>query len=116
MSIRAKLNQRPEVEPWEIPRGWHLTSGGRLRKNRSLKQKRRNSMATKPTKKKTGTKGMRLWYVKLHYSFLSSYTSLFIVTRSRNLSLAVKKAQDCIRRFHSGRIIESIEYKGTIDN
>jgi hypothetical protein len=73
-------------------------------------------MATKPTKKKAGTKGMRLWYVKLHYSFLSSYTGLFIVTRSRNLGLAVKKAQIAILRDHPGRTIDSVEYIGTLDN
>jgi hypothetical protein len=73
-------------------------------------------MKTKPTKKKAGTRGMRLWVVKLAYSFMSSTTSLYIVTRSRNLGLAVTKSQDTIRRYYTGRTINSIEYVGTIDN
>ena len=73
-------------------------------------------MKTKPTKKKAGTRGMRLWEATMAYSFMSSTKSLYIVTRSRNLGLAVTKAQDIIRRYHTGRTINSIEYVGTIDN
>jgi hypothetical protein len=67
-------------------------------------------------KKKLGTKGMHLWYVKLVHRFLNPTTTLFIVTRSFSLLQAVKKAQGCIRRSHTGRTIESIEYRGKIDN
>ena len=73
-------------------------------------------MATKQAKKKAGTRGMRLWNVNLVYKYPLSSMGLFILTRSRNIGLAIKKAQITINRYHEGRVIDSVEYKGTIDN
>jgi len=70
----------------------------------------------KQAKKKAGTRGMRLWYAKLVHQVMSDFAGLYIVTRSRNIELAVKKAQITIRRYYTGRVIDSIEYKGTLDN
>ena len=66
--------------------------------------------------KKHGTKGMRLWEVKLVDSYLSSTHSLFILTRIRSIQIAAERAQVTIKRDHPGRTIESIKYQGTIDN
>jgi hypothetical protein len=67
-------------------------------------------------KKKAGTKGMRLWRVKRTYSSMGSNEELMILTRSRNLTLALEKAEAVIRRDSPGRRIDSIDYVGVIDN
>jgi hypothetical protein len=68
------------------------------------------------TKKKNRTLGMKLWRVKRTYQFLGPNEELLILTRSRNLGLAVVKAEAVIRRDSPGRRIDSIEYEGIIDN
>ena len=67
-------------------------------------------------RKKAETKGMRLWRVKRTYSIMGPNEELLILTRSRNLTLAVEKAEAVIRRDSPGRRIDSIDYVGVIDN
>ncbi len=72
-------------------------------------------MTTK-SKKKVSTFGMKLWRVKRTYEIFGPNEGLLILTRSRNISLAVKKAEAVIKRDSPGRKIGTIEYAGMIDN
>jgi hypothetical protein len=84
--------------------------------NEKHDEKEKSMTEKKRVKKHLGTKGMRLWKVKLTERFLDPNVALWIVTRSRNLSLVVAKSMEVISKEYPGRLILSIDYMGTIGN